>query len=119
MSGRRFSMRANTKVLFPRLLPSKGIHISVNIPRLGDDRVPIAKFNSNVIIGQGLAGSLRACHVAYMSVKGPRYIVFASSVSQVSLRRVNSQLRTSTRFPQGAGIRFTRLLGGGLLHVHM
>lgn len=100
---------------------NKGIghlEISVNGTVLRPGRVPIILSNSG-IISEPIRVTNGGCGVAYMSVNGPRYIMFVSSVSGLSVRAMKPRFRGSGLFPREIGARFMAILSSRAVGVEI
>ncbi len=115
--GRRgVAIRAETKVGAVRVALSGSrpmlFGISVNLSAFGARRIPVASSRRRF-----LSNRLRMLSAAFgtatVDIKGPRTVVFISSISTVSVSGCNPTVRTRRMFPRGVGMRFIRMVSGG------
>lgn len=120
-SGRIVALRALSKVGVLGLRANGKIigsmAMSVNAPLLsGPKRVTAG---ANKVLTRAVLTSKGRCGKAFIYVKGPRIIVFMSSVGRISLPTINPGLRGRPLFPRQAGIRFMRVLPSRSLQVEI
>lgn len=122
ISGSEVAIRATDKVgilsLFAQGNGISSIAMGVNGTCLGPGRVPILLSNS-VVGSQGIGVNNDGCGVAYISVKGPRYVIFISGISGVSVRGANPRFRGTPVFPRQMGARFIEVMGRRAVGVHI
>lgn len=94
------------------------VHISVKRPVLATTRIPIIS-GGRRSISRRVMISGRGCQVAYISVKGPRTIIFISDATSFPLRRVKPRFRGRRHFPHHAGARFMRIMSPRCMGVQI